>query len=268
MSAIIKIKELEFEASENEIITDIKNKILEYEKYFNETGKKTNFDLLGNIAKLFKLSDASGSNHYKLRNNIMNERLNEIIPKLIFLCNNLNVNTLKSILNLFNSNLKNCKIANAKLYQSFVVYFTDIDILTKMFDLICISNCIIEYIKNILINIEKYSENAINENIQLLKNIINNLNICNNMKKVTSKFDIDLVLEISSISEFLFRQKRIYMSNSTENKSNGTENKLNDNDNKRYKLIFDLVNFIFYELNLLETVEFNDSLKKILDRYK
>lgn len=243
MSSIVnKIENILISPSDLNEINNLETKILEYEKYFNQTDKKTNFDLVKNIENSIYLF-----NKYPKQTLI----INKIIEKLILFCDNISEEIIKSILNIFITNEYTYIIYNKDVMLLFVKYFTNIDILKNMVNLSKIDGrrmhelyvrlSIPIYIANIYTYIFLYSDDIINEKINELNKIITNLIILN--------YDSF----IYNIADLLCEYKSKYDSILCE---------------KKYNFISKLHNYIFCELNLINNIEYSDELTKILNKYK
>lgn len=252
---------------------NIEAKIIEYEKYFNETKKKSDFDVLKNIEIIVKLFNKSWDKidevWYKENNICMysatsgmhscifdkdnkSEKLHKMIVDSLFYYNNVNYEVIKSILKIFEVNHY---IYSINRYERNVIHaenFVDIDILKSTNELVCkyelliggiqMDKFICNYIKDtILYAIYKYSDDIINTKVEELKRIIANLNILN--------YNSD----ICNIAEFLCKHLQSY---------NFPQSK------KKYDFIFKLHRYIYCELNLLDSVDFSNTLTKLLKEYK
>lgn len=243
-------------------ISNLKKNLLEYEKSLALTlGKQfSNINILDNIefnAKLFyKLW------HGEFKDTICDQKSNcrtmitvdigENIVKLIYLHNNMNVDIAKSILNIIITNKLVYLFNSKRISDFFANYFIDIDILKKISVFInnsgnrFISTNIGNYITDNMLfdvfnKINEDSKNIIDSQIDKFKKIIYNLNVLH--------YD----LEMCTIVDFLYKHKQ---------KCNAEKYK------RQYDFILELNNYIYYELNLLNTIEYGDFLQKMLDKYK
>lgn len=160
------------------------------------------------------------------------------------LCNNLSSETIISIFEIFN----NHSYTHLLNHVQFLRYYIDIDVLKKIHEIISKyrifygeGRVISKYLDFIISNIKDYNDDMINDKIEELKKIINNLHILN--------YNSNILI----ISEFLCE----YLHN------NNTLQQV-----AQYKFILNLYNYIYYDLNLLDTVEFKDGLKVLLVKYK
>lgn len=247
------------------IICDLEVRMIECESKFIEIGRKLldSFSREKFNSKLLKNIELNAKLYHKLSfNKIELEDTHQIICskikikkmihigiiKLISFFSDINIKDVKSILDIFIENKYSYQFRNKEICGLFANYFTDIDILKKVHDFIYeigiedmsinISICIIDYtLSDIFERINEYSENMIDEQMDKLKKILSNLNTLN--------YNSDMC----AIVDYLHRHKQ-------------------NNNKKEYKQLVDFItklqNYIFYNLNLLNTVEYNEQFKKYL----
>lgn len=231
----------------------LKKEINTCELYFKKTGKKSDFDIIKNISILFSVYDLLliiKDKQHLLKNSA------DLLISIINYYNNPNGKDVKSILDVIIIRNADYNFVDNKLHRrlcsTFSQYFKDIDILKHISNfsvkigLNCFDNdmysCLCdEIISNLLKNIYSYDENMLNDKIKECKQIIANFNTLNYTKLVCK------------IANFLC-EKQVYL-NKPEFKA-------------EYEIISKLHNYVFYELNLLNTIEYNKSLQEILDKYK
>lgn len=250
-------------------INNIANKIVGYDKYFKasytEKPPDSTSELLKNIEIIVKIFNKSWdkidelwykTNYIKVTSLTTSEFLtlsnksyilDKIILKLFFYINiNINIDIAKSILKIFNENNYTYSIETNDLIDDFFVqHFINIDVLKNTSELLCkndcgyikIGTCISDHIFKNMVNNECTSAK-----IEELKTILTNLNILN------YKSDICI------IAEFLCQHMKL--------------NKNIPLYKIEYNFISKLHNHIYYDLNLLDTVEFKDTLKDLLVKYK
>lgn len=240
-------------------IVNLQKKIIEYKKYFKETGKQSDFDLVKNVElvitiykELTRISSNYKDDEVKsLRILITLSDINNILSQLIYYCNNIDEKVVESVLNIIAKN-KFDHLINPRFYDLFGKYFKDVDILkhlinftieTETFKTNYDINTYIctQLISETLKNICNYKESIINDKIEEYTKIICNLDIL-------KCYDI-----ICKIADFLCERKAYF---------NNQKLKL------EYEFTSKLHNYIFYEMNLLNTIVYNDNLQKILDKYK
>lgn len=174
----------------------------------------------------------------------------EMICKLICFYDNIDENTTKKILDIFSLHNYTKYDLNLSALTIFIDYFTNINVIKHLSDFINsdgdigihIGVCICNRIKAIKTNtIHHSSKDIINEKVENYKKIIYNL------------YTLNYKSDICRIVSFLYE---ITQNCKTE------ESKMENN------FIFELQNYIFNELNLSNTIEYSDTLNKILDKYK
>lgn len=171
-------------------INDIETKMLEYEKYFSESENKSNNNLLKAIDIVF----SSWDNLHRRSNpqfddnySIETRKLEKLFIKLIFY-DKLSTNTIKFILEKYYPSMYHFLEHDIR----FVKYYINIDIIKQiisydfrgdydddMYIHACLSITILDYIDDILLNIQNYTKDMINDKIEEFEKIIVNLNILN-----------------------------------------------------------------------------------------
>lgn len=234
-------------------------RIRKYTNNFYINGEKSDFDLIKYIELIAKLYNKLWYGDFKdMNEKLMRQRKHFIanlmhtkMRLLLFYYNNMNADVAKSILDIIIIN--NYDYNDNILFELFSKYFADIYILKNaiifMNGIENIRNYVINYIMhniidNTLHKINKYSKNIINEKISQeinedmykLKQIIYNLNILN-----YSSY-------ICKIVDSLYKEQRYW---------NRDESKMKE-----------LHNYIFYELNLSNTIEYNEKFTEIMNKYK